>query len=360
MKLAFAAGDVGGARALLPVAKLAAESGLEISAMKHGPFYDEGSKNWNWVDASVFHDQGYWHHRKCALVYATSVSDYAAFQAAALAQSANCPIVHVLDNWSNYGVRLRGPKNMEVIPDRYLVMDDVAYLGALEDGVPERILRILGHPGLEKLSEENLAFRRLGKTDLYQLLFVSEPVLKDQGAVDSSSYRGYDEVEVSTLFAKKLAECGDFPKKSVVWVLPHPRENRFDVERRWDRLANDFNLNFEVLSPDRVRAALHSADAVFGMTSILLYEAWLLGHPVVSIQPNLKRKDMSAINRDGVIFCTDPEATEFAINRVYSDLCATIRNHKSIERTSMHKNSSKKILDEILALGLARKNFDSI
>ena len=60
---------------------------------------------------------------------------------------------------------------------------------------------------------------------------------------------------------------------------------------------------------DDVRHSLHHADAVVGMTSLLLYEAWLLGKPVASLQPGLRNEALRALAlRKGVVFCDTPEA----------------------------------------------------
>jgi hypothetical protein len=51
------------------------------------------------------------------------------------------------------------------------------------------------------------------------------------------------------------------------------------------------------------RQAVFLADGVAGMTSILLYEAWLINKPVISIQPGLRRQQLDIFRKRKGIFC---------------------------------------------------------
>lgn len=57
-----------------------------------------------------------------------------------------------------------------------------------------------------------------------------------------------------------------------------------------------------------------AADRVAGMASILLYEAWLVGKPVISLQPGLVRADLAAaVRRPGIAMVTESGQAEAAI-----------------------------------------------
>ncbi|QXT39385.1 hypothetical protein [Gymnodinialimonas ceratoperidinii] len=304
MRICFAAGDVGGARAILPVARLAAARGLRVVGLDHGVFRREGDDAWHWLSPAQTQ-----HAAFDVLVYATSVADPLAFQTALGARQRGIPVVHVLDNWSQYAERLQGMDRNGIartlIPDAYCVMDQLARDAAKAAGVPGAILRISGHPALASLAEERRRFRPPVQ-GLDHLLFVSEPVKADSGARSSPSGRGYDEAEVSNLVAAALAAvpvAGPMP----VHVAPHPRECREAVADRWHRLARTHGLNVKIVAPDGVRDALHHARAVLGMSSLLLYEAWLLGKPTLSLQPNLRLRELRQLReREGLGLCTDP------------------------------------------------------
>ncbi len=51
LRLLFAAGDVGGARAILPVAQLAASDGAQVFALALGVLQAEGDAGWLWLNA---------------------------------------------------------------------------------------------------------------------------------------------------------------------------------------------------------------------------------------------------------------------------------------------------------------------
>lgn len=306
LTLMFAAGDVGGARAILPVARLAQAQGHRVLALAHGVLHTEGDPDWVWMS----------HAEACTapfdiIYYATSVTDQLAFQCALAAQARGCPVIHVLDNWSLYGDRLHGlditgvPKT--VIPDCYAVMDDLAYAGAIADNVPESRLHITGHPDLAKLDAERDTFPG-PKDQGLDILFVSEPALSDNGVATHSSSRGYDETTVTQAFISALDQLV-IPDHVTLNVAPHPREDRQAVHMRWiDQMVQTeiSDIPLTLVAKNEVRAALHRSTHVAGMTSILLYEAWLLERPTLSLQPNLRWDQMRVIGeRHGVSLCTN-------------------------------------------------------
>lgn len=319
MKLLFAAGDVGGARALLPVAHLAHAQGMEVHALDHGILRTEGDAAWHWLDLPAACAQPV-----DAVVYATSVSDTAALEVAEAAQARGTLLLHMLDNWSSYGARLRrasgGP---QILPDIYAVMDRLAYDEAVADGVPEAVLAITGHPNLAHISAEADRFGPPpdGRTDI---LLVSEPARADSGAADDPRGRGYDEHSVAQAVMTALADPAPgaaLSEDPCLHLVPHPREDRAEVTARWQALAaahplpaTGMPLRITTVPRDGVRAALHAATHVIGMSSILLYEAWLLGRPVASIQPGLRGAGLRSLShRDGLIFCDAPAGVDAAL-----------------------------------------------
>lgn len=314
LRICFAAGDVGGARAILPVARYAAAQGLRVIGSDNGVFRREGRDDWHWLSPAQTLHAGF-----DALIYATSVTDPLAFQTALAARQRGIPVIHVLDNWSQYAQRLRGPDRAGaekiLIPDIYCVMDQSGHDAARAAGVPAGVLKITGHPALAVLAAEG---QRLSNTKhgWGHILFVSEPVRADSGARNSPTGRGYDEAQVSELFAAALAE-DRAARRMAVHVAPHPRECRADVAARWRWLARRHGLTVEMVAPDGVRAALHRARAVVGMSSLLLYEAWLIGKPTLSLQPNLRLEELRHLGaRAGLRLCSDPAEVQAAVRQL--------------------------------------------
>lgn len=342
LRLLFAAGDVGGARAILPVARLAHCVGHSILALNHGILRQEGEVDWVWLTLKEACEA------KCdAVIYSTSVDDLLAFKVAWSARQHDIPIVHVLDNWSLYGKRLRG-KDLDdqpqtLIPDLYSVMDNVAYSGAIEDGVPIEILRETGHPGLANLEQE-LEVLGSAETGETSILFISEPVIEDSGSAQSINGRGYDEFTVTHAFLAALARLPDL-NETTINVVPHPREDRTVVEKRWEQAVSKFlpGSKFALVPPNRVRYALHKASHVVGMTSLILYEAWLLEKPTLSLQPNLRWPHLASLGeREGVIMCTT-EDDVFKDTAVWSHQVGPIGTGKGSRLA--HCNASVRLLD---------------
>ncbi|MFK7993561.1 MAG: hypothetical protein AB8B87_05455 [Granulosicoccus sp.] len=289
MKFMFAAGDIGGARALLPVASLAATLGHTVAGLAHGTLRHEGSSDWLWYEQA---DACLQAASSDGVIYATSVADQAALEVAKAARSAGKPCLHLLDNWSSYLERIQA-----LIPDAYAVMDNLALAEAKAAGVPSRILHITGHPDLAKLAEEKMRLRKPQETQ--SLLFVSEPAARDGGV----SKRGYDENIVTLRLVEALASVASSGIN--LRVVPHPREDRNAVKSRLEAACANLNgaPDWSIVAAQDVRSALHRASHVAGMSSILLYEAWLLGRPTLSLQPGLKKGILRSLShRQDLIF----------------------------------------------------------
>tara|TARA_R110002072_G_scaffold243304_7_gene402285 strand:+ start:1394 stop:2464 length:1071 start_codon:yes stop_codon:yes gene_type:complete len=350
-RVSFAAGDIGGARAILPIARLAVGQGLTVRALRHGPLAAETAADWAWFEACEARHPTFWDPARDVLFYATSVTDMAAPLIARDAQAAGVPIVHVLDNWSTYARRLELPDGTRVIPDAYCVMDALAAQRAIEDGVPADILHVTGHPGLAQLADEAAQSRAAQPGAPVQILFVSEPVARDSMAVRP---RGYDEAQVSALFAQALSAQALSGQRAVVphvHICPHPREDRAEVAQRWQALADAHGLQTSIVPPQAVRERLHGAHLVVGMTSILLYEAWLLGKPVLSLQPNLLDDALSELkSRQGLYFCTQADTLPGMLKgalRQSVEETPTIKDDQVL-----HREAPMRTLD----LGLCLKN----
>lgn len=353
--IAFAAGDVGGARAILPVARLAKARGYSVAGMKHGTFYTEGEPEWDWHDAADFNKPEFWKAQHAVLVYATSVKDNAAVDSAITAQKAGMPIIHVLDNWSSYKERLSGTGGIPCIPDCYAVMDDLAARDAAAHGVPEKILQVTGQPSLAKIHEETLQFASPKENGRLRLLFVSEPAKHDSGGKTGANWRGYDEVEVSALFVSSLSRVlGQvlLPGTSVeLQIAPHPREDADTVRLRWQNLCADQPITLKILDRSETRGALHAANAVAGMTSILLYESWLLGKPTLSLQPGLILPSLRALGkREGLIFCDHAPDAEACVSqwlRLTTSTTPAVR-----QELTLHGNAAAAVLTLALDYGM--------
>jgi hypothetical protein len=301
----FGSGDVGGARALLPVIQLCAAQGLEFACLGHGHLPSEASSQWPLLDipddcstqeaATLVAD---WNPQ--VYVFATSVHSRVALRVAWACRERSIPALHVLDHWSSYSERLEdksgaasGPSLF--VPDIYAVMDGHARDEAAAEGIPTEVLRVTGHPALVP-GIEPLGWASGVSPGAGRLLFVSEPVRSDHGLS-----RGYTEDDVLRAVCQVLQPLA---AEMRLGILPHPREDAGALEEIWNRARGA--LLGDVLSVARGSEALPGAVGVIGMASMLLYEAWLRGIPVASVQPGLRKASLKLFRRcDGVLCIED-------------------------------------------------------
>jgi hypothetical protein len=314
MKVMFASGDVGGARALMPVIHACETNGLSFVVVANGHIAGEAPPHWPMVTFDRCAVEELIHpffkkHRIGAFVFASSVKDDLALRLARHAARAHLPTIHVLDAWSGYRRRMEIDGLPAFMPDRYAVMDEVARQEAVQDGLDPAILAVTGQPDLallplesDRFDTRNITEQRL-RLELDPrkawIVFVSEPVEQDQGgAPELPQYRGYTEKDVLRLFCDALQPLAD---RIEIGILPHPREDGTALEAFWCRHRG--TLQGQLIRLTRGREAVLLADGVVGMCSILLYEAWLLGKPTLSLQPGLRQNSLRVLEqRQGVVF----------------------------------------------------------
>jgi hypothetical protein len=359
MTVLFAAGDVGGARALLPVMQVCADKGLPFVLLAHGHLVQEAPEPWPRVyfcrnsndGATQNFLQG---HDIDQLVFASSVHDTLPLSMARCAQQLGIPVIHVLDNWTGYRRRLEGDGLPALVPDVYTVMDEYALQAAIQDGVEASILEVTGQPALATLADE---VRALSTDALLQrrqslgfdqkkilIVFVSEPVAQDQGVSPAAPhYRGYTEKDVLQLFCHHLQPLAD---RVEMTLLPHPRQNHRALSGLWRHCRGA--LRGGVITGVSGREAVRCADGVAGMASILLYEAWLLGKPVISLQPDLKQDALRMLQRrQGVVFVDTYAEAAKAIDRWGEALQPGLK-HTPHRNLDLHRTAATKIMTILL------------
>jgi hypothetical protein len=310
----FASGDVGGSRALLPIAEVCKEKAYPFAVLDHGSITEELPTHWKrvyWMKGndSTAIKRCLREHGVDVLVFASSLKDNVALCFARQAQELEIPVVHVLDNWSNYRLRMEIDGYQALIPDVYTVMDELAYEDAIRDGVKPSILAKVGQPALANLRYEYAEWNKASRIDKCLdlrlnpaktlIAFVSEPVELDQGGSSVSPlYRGYTEQIVLRMFCEGLQSIAS---EIEIGIIAHPREDPTRLASCWHRHKGE--LTGRVLKVERGREGIFLANAVAGMASILLYDAWLIGKPVASLQPGLLTDSLRMLsNREDVCF----------------------------------------------------------
>ena len=305
-----AAGDVGGAMALIPVLAEIERRGQPFFILDHGILSQRAPSAWSRLipeqRARCVVDWGKMEAQ--AYLFATSVKDHVPLAVARDARKCSIPIVCVLDNWMNYRRRLEIDGKGLFLPDVYAVMDELARKEAIADGVPASVLRVTGHPGLASLGHvyssfshyqaRNTALSRLTdrQTISRLIVFVSEPVATDQGSSPGAPrYRGYTQYSVLEAFARALQPHAD---SVAIGLAPHPREDGAMLAAHWERCRG--RLEGGLMDAPNGREAVLVSDAVCGMSSLLLYEAMLLGKPTISLQPGLRTSHLCFLREKGL------------------------------------------------------------
>lgn len=355
MTILFASGDVGGARALLPVMEVCEDKGLPFVLLAHGHLDQEASESWPRVYCACDPNNGAMRdflqvHAIDRLVFASSVHDTLPLSIARCAQKLGIQVLHVLDNWTGYRRRLEMDGLPALVPDVYTVIDDYAFQAARRDGVDTSVLAITGQPALASLAnevrtwstEEGVKRRKsLGfEHNKLLIVFVSEPVVQDQGASPAApQYRGYTETDVLQLFCRRLQPCAD---RVEIALLPHPRQNRDELSGLWLHCRGA--LRGGLITGIAGREAVLLADGVAGMASILLYEAWLLGTPVISLQPDLRQDSLRMLQkRQGVVFVDAYEGADKAIGRWLDALQPGLKKHPRGD-LNVHRAAAAKVV----------------
>jgi hypothetical protein len=351
----FVAGDVGGARALRPVIALAAARGINTHVLWHGHLASAPT-----IPGATLHQldtgatPGSAAHdllsciRPDLLSFATSVHDNTSLIFARTAKKMGLPIGHLLDNWTSYRERLL-LEGEAVVPDLYAVMDEVAKVGAMVDGIAAESIVITGTPALANLT--TIARHSVPSRPL-RLVFVSEPVGADQGTEPTASgFRGYTEDTVLSLVAATLADLGTPVRLD---ILAHPREDQGKLYRLWQSTRR--GLAGGLVEDLNRQDVLSSCDGVVGMASILLYEMWLRGWPVASVQPALRIPQLRMLqSKPMLMFADNIETTPANLGKWVDEISTYAPPVEAASELARHHHAAEAFLHALGDLAGDRK-----
>ncbi len=343
MSILAIANGPGGARAVMPVLEYLSGKSIPFTIVDDGFLTEESPKDWNRTRAILGGENSIeelFDDKKIELLFfATSTLDTFTLQVVKLAKKYSITCVHLLDSWMNYKKRLMSGGEV-LLPNLYLVMDDLAYEGACFEGLPEIVLKIAGQPALARLNEEYLQAKPWKTGDgKKQLVFISEPAEADQGAgVESPQYRGYTEKTVLKEFCNRLnGSSGEY----TIGIVPHPRENREELLDCWQTYRDTLEGGLLEMSG---REAIFAAGGVAGMASILLYEAWLINKPVISLQPGLCKKELDFMHkREGVLWVTNHNEFGSSIDEWLGQVASLRENVAIREGLKFHQQAPANI-----------------
>lgn len=217
------------------------------------------------------------------------------------AKQRGIPSLAFLDQWQNYIIRFSGNKDHErfaYLPDWINCLNEMGREEMIQENFDENRLVTFGHPYLSSLKHDLQALDaarlkaglHLAKEDKVAL-FVSEPIREYYG-----DKRGYDQYQVLDYFLSSFVGVAERPR---ILVKLHPKDSQ--------SLFQDLAKKFDALSPQFIGNELSSleclavSDFIFGMSSIMLIEAYVLGKTVISLQPGLCAEDPLVLSRHNLI-----------------------------------------------------------
>ncbi len=213
------------------------------------------------------------------------------------ARLAGIPSIAFLDQWQNYAVRFSGVDVAERLayqPDYINCINAIGRGEMMSAGFEESKLVEFGHPSLSAVlgrsAQVDIADVRgrlgLGTSDTVAL-FVSEAIREHYGRE-----RGYDQYDALRLFLEIVART---PESIRPLIKLHPKDAPSGYE--------DVLKGYASLKPLLVRDELSPVECIevaemtFGMTSVMLIEAYVLRKKTVSLQPGLCVEDPMVLSR---------------------------------------------------------------
>jgi len=351
--------EVGSVRALIPVCLELIRNGNKILIEKKGHFEVELVKELSSVLIAIPENkkdlEDFLIDKKISKVlFSVNVHDTRPLIIARIAQKLDIKTFHLLDYWHDYKARMERDGKKIFLPTIYFVPDDFAFKKAVEEGIPSEIIKVSGQPALENInSKYNDAslqedpFIDLKSKNRKIILFVSEPVTQDQGGSykENSNYRGYTEFSVLKILINAL---NILDKKITIIILPHPRQDNDNLINFWEleggKKFGDVYLNLNS------RNTLPFVDGVIGMASTLLFEAFLVGKTVLSIQPDLRNNPFEMLeNRNGFELIKKYNNADQKVVKWFTNLNIPLQSNLK-EENGVYKNSSKRIVNEILKI----------
>lgn len=210
-----------------------------------------------------------------------------------------------IDQWQNYSLRFSGVDardRLKYLPDHINCINEIGRREMIREGFPEDRLIAFGHPYLSDILERYAALDadavvsalEIASSDIRReetLIFVSEPLLENFG-----NSRGYNQYDVLDYFLKNVLLL---QKRTRVIIKLHPKD---DLDKFRNVLEKYREIDIHIVQ-NRLSSleCLTLSDRIFGMTSIMLIEAFLLGKVVVSLQPGLMVEDPLILSRQGLI-----------------------------------------------------------
>ena len=240
------------------------------------------------------------------------------FDLTVIARARGLPTAAMVDGPSNAAARFRGDAGhaLAFAPDHILVPDAATAASFVALGHPQTRVTVCGHPHYDWVRGQTAAFTREGRKNIrtrvlhdvpdaaHVLVFAAEV---STGLIPaqyrrSESYTihgsGLNDFRSEIVIEELLDAVALLDPKPYTVLRLHPKNTREELAQ--------FHGKFDAVSEGGSALDLvFAADAVVGMTSILLAEAAIVGRPVLAILPRLIEYEwLPSIVRGQIPFAT--------------------------------------------------------
>jgi len=254
------------------------------------------------------------------IVTGTSSEDFTERSLWQAADKAGIKSFAVLDQWTNYRLRLisegEDPTGGDatsrlILPSFFFVMDEFAKDEMSALGIDRGKIIVSGQPFFDYIRKagdalttgevENLRRELAGSENSRVFLFASQPIAslhRKNGMPED--YWGYTELTVMKKVAKCLSMLAEGMAVKVVLVVRlHPKDEPDVYESALSMLPDSIKVVIDRNTDSSL--LLKASDLIIGMFSMLLLEAAILERPFISVQIGLKRENPLIFDRMGLV-----------------------------------------------------------
>ena len=332
----LSASEIGSVKALLPICRALKKNNVNYFIAQRGAFKNIQDK-FHFIDLDNENDIEPFlkKYSITRYIFSSNIKDQLPLQIARIAKSLSIKTIHILDFWSLYAHRMTLDNKHQFCPDYFIVPDLNAQRYAIADGINKGSIYPIGQPAFGDIKIPNLNTKNFSAYE-ERTIFILEPIKQDL-----DMRRGYNEETV-------LKNIEDILKskdsKLKFDFLIHPRMNSNSIKKMLETFPKN-NLGKIITSKITPLEILSSYPTICGMSSTLLYEAWICGMKIFSIQPNLKLPWLNFYQDLEGIFYTEKnfDIEMLLVLEDFSQSQRTLRpRYKVIER---HKNAVHDILN---------------
>ena len=349
MKILFAAKDVGGCESLIPLVKY-------FSKGKHQIFFlSEGPSNSKLNEEKIPHkevdglsekivEKIILNFRPDKVITGTSLGNSVEKKIIKFSKKYEFFVISIVDYWSNYVPRFGRSKNHELIlPNLICVTDELMKKEMVTLGFNKKFLKVTGNPSFNALVK-----KKKHRVNKRKILFLSQPFSEPKYF---NQNRGYDEIEVIKDLFQVLEKINKKNFKNFeILIRPHPQEEKL----KWILFLKNFSGKTRVcldLNQD-YKKSLDSSFIVFGMCSMGLFHAALMGKKVLSYQPRVKSEwDFSILNKLGL---SKTITSKIEMQRKLKELI--IKNSQILNKVIAKKYTRKETIKNIVSILLSNQN----